>query len=340
MSDPTLSTPPAVSDVPPKQLASVAAGATGSNEAARGALAMLMAVLLVQLGISVLSSLARAYMMSGLHGRSDSISATLAVVGPLLAVVSLGYMATQVVLIVALLRLARGAVTAESSLRLAATLAGVKLAVSMVSNVAPTAAVRLGIDHILLGVMYQVLGVFDMVVIAIGSALLLESLLRLRARPEGNPTDATARALFWGLLVLRFASGYLPSLSSLLALVVGVGFTGVLEQATYWIGMVLNVGYTVFMVAMCRAAALTLAQDPNPATTTAAQPDPLDSTARAAGLRNILYGSLWLAGGLAVTLLTYSTASRSGGRYVMAYGAIVGGAIQLLRGVVQLLSSR
>lgn len=287
MSDPTLPTPPVASDVPPRPLASVAAGASGNNDAARGALAMVMAVLLVQLGISVLSSLARAYMMSGLHGRSGSISATLAVVGPLFAVVNLGYMATQVVMIVALLRLARSALTAQSSLRLAATLAGVKLAVSMLSSVASMAAVRLGIDHTLLGVMYQVLGVFDMVVIAIGSALLLESLLRLRARPEGNPTDATARALFWGLLVLRFASGYLPSLSSLLALVVGVGFTDVLEQATYWIGMVLNVGYTVFMVTMCRAAALTLAQEPNPATAAAAQPDPLDSTARAAGLRNI-----------------------------------------------------
>lgn len=336
MSDPMLPTPPVVSDVPPRPLASVAAGATGNNEAARSALAMLMAVMLVQLGISVLSSLTRAYMTSRLHASSGSIGATMAVVSPLFAIVNLGSLVTQVLWIVALWRLARSAVTAQSSLMMATTLAGVLLALSILSNVVSMATPRMGIDHHLIGVMYQVLSVVDMVIIAVGSALLLESLLRLRACPEGNPTDATARALFWGLLVLRFASGYLPLLGRLLAFGLDASFTAGLELATHGVSLALSVGYTVFMVAMCRAAALTLAQGPSQA----AQVDPLDNTARAAGIRNLLFGSLWLAGGLAVTLLTYTTASRSGGRYVMAYGAIVGGAIQLLRGIVQLLSSR
>lgn len=48
--------------------------------------------------------------------------------------------------------------------------------------------------------------------------------------------------------------------------------------------------------------------------------------------KDILYGSLWLVGGLAVTLFTYSSAS-GGGTYVVTWGAIIFGAIQLFRGL-------
>lgn len=48
--------------------------------------------------------------------------------------------------------------------------------------------------------------------------------------------------------------------------------------------------------------------------------------------RDMLFGALWFVGGLIVTLATYSSASEGGGRYVVAYGAIIAGAFQFVRG--------
>jgi hypothetical protein len=57
-------------------------------------------------------------------------------------------------------------------------------------------------------------------------------------------------------------------------------------------------------------------------------------TLREIGQKNMLYGALWFLGGLVVTLLTF-TAAQGGGRYVIAWGAVVFGAIQFMRGYVQ-----
>jgi hypothetical protein len=50
------------------------------------------------------------------------------------------------------------------------------------------------------------------------------------------------------------------------------------------------------------------------------------------GIKDMLFGALWFVGGSAVTILTYSNAS-GGGRYVVAYGAIIFGAFQFFRGL-------
>ena len=55
-------------------------------------------------------------------------------------------------------------------------------------------------------------------------------------------------------------------------------------------------------------------------------------------MRNIVIGLIFCIGGILVTALTYSAAS-GGGRYVIAWGAIVFGAIQFIRGLTQLGSS-
>ena len=59
---------------------------------------------------------------------------------------------------------------------------------------------------------------------------------------------------------------------------------------------------------------------------------------QAAAKKNMAYGALWCIGGLVVTLASYNIASSNpeGGRYVMAWGAVVFGAIQFFRGVGQL----
>ena len=52
------------------------------------------------------------------------------------------------------------------------------------------------------------------------------------------------------------------------------------------------------------------------------------------GKKNMLYGALWCIGGIVVTAATYD-AAEPGGAYVVAWGAIVFGAIQFFRGLMQ-----
>jgi hypothetical protein len=56
-----------------------------------------------------------------------------------------------------------------------------------------------------------------------------------------------------------------------------------------------------------------------------------------AGKKNMLYGALWCIGGTVVTVITLAAAS-GGGTYVIAWGAIIFGGIQFLRGLYQYLS--
>jgi len=48
----------------------------------------------------------------------------------------------------------------------------------------------------------------------------------------------------------------------------------------------------------------------------------------------MLHGILWCVGGLLVTLLTYNMAEE-GGRYVVAWGAVIFGAYQFFKGFMQ-----
>ncbi len=56
-----------------------------------------------------------------------------------------------------------------------------------------------------------------------------------------------------------------------------------------------------------------------------------------AGQKNMLVGAIWCIGGIVVTAATYGAAASSptGGSYVVAWGAIVFGAVQFFRGVAQ-----
>ena len=62
--------------------------------------------------------------------------------------------------------------------------------------------------------------------------------------------------------------------------------------------------------------------------------------ARNDGPRNMLVGGLFCVGGILVTAITYSAAASSptGGRYFVAWGAIIFGAIQFFKGLFHTLS--
>lgn len=59
-----------------------------------------------------------------------------------------------------------------------------------------------------------------------------------------------------------------------------------------------------------------------------------DAQLKEAAQKNMMFGALWCIGGIVVTVLTYSAASE-GGSYVVAWGAIIFGAIQFFRGMFQ-----
>lgn len=56
------------------------------------------------------------------------------------------------------------------------------------------------------------------------------------------------------------------------------------------------------------------------------------------GKKNMIFGILWFIGGLVVTAATYSAAS-NGGHYIVAWGAVIFGAIQFLQGLFQYSTS-
>lgn len=60
------------------------------------------------------------------------------------------------------------------------------------------------------------------------------------------------------------------------------------------------------------------------------------------GLRKVVFGALWFLGGLGVTIASYSAAAASptGGRYMVAYGAVIYGAAQIIRGLTMMGRSR
>lgn len=65
-------------------------------------------------------------------------------------------------------------------------------------------------------------------------------------------------------------------------------------------------------------------------------------SAKSMGNKNMLVGALWCIGGIVVTAATYSAASSSsgGGTYVVAWGAILFGGLQFLKGLFQALTVR
>ena len=55
-----------------------------------------------------------------------------------------------------------------------------------------------------------------------------------------------------------------------------------------------------------------------------------------AGQKNMLFGALWCIGGIAITAATYNAAASTGeGSYVVAWGAILFGAMQFFRGLIE-----
>ncbi|MCR5645235.1 MAG: hypothetical protein K6F96_02425 [Bacteroidales bacterium] len=60
-----------------------------------------------------------------------------------------------------------------------------------------------------------------------------------------------------------------------------------------------------------------------------------EETAPKSGQHEIIEGGIALAIGLGITIITYKQASSGGGSYVVAWGAILFGAIELIKGLIK-----
>lgn len=63
---------------------------------------------------------------------------------------------------------------------------------------------------------------------------------------------------------------------------------------------------------------------------------------RAIGAKNATWGAIWCIAGIVITAVTFQAASSShgGGTYFVAYGAIIFGAIQFFKGMLQLAAGK
>src|SRR5258705_8440026 len=83
--------------------------------------------------------------------------------------------------------------------------------------------------------------------------------------------------------------------------------------------------------AQCGGCGASLGPESTAAQASEGVPPKIERTVRE---KRILYGALWCAGGVLVTIITYISAlERGGGTYIIAWGAILFGAFQLLRGL-------
>jgi hypothetical protein len=63
------------------------------------------------------------------------------------------------------------------------------------------------------------------------------------------------------------------------------------------------------------------------------------SARRNAGKKQMWIGAAWVAGGVLVTVISYAAASK-GGTYLLAWGAVIFGAYDMIRGLVTWMSNR
>lgn len=158
-----------------------------------------------------------------------------------------------------------------------------------------------------------------------GVALILAVLLRL----GGRTVDAPAAAFLAVLLLRQIVTWTIYRGELGRSLREGPWTFFALRQALSF------AQHGLFLWLVMRARGDVARAAPAQEQTTAGAPMAMDD--HASGLRMLIFGTLWLLGGAGVTIASYAAASSStGGRYVVAYGAVVYGAVQIVRGVARM----
>lgn len=312
------------------------------------ALQQLQAAFLITLILSIVGGSAQAFMMERVlsHGSSYSeISAAMSWVFGAWRVVSL---VVSVVMLVALNTLSKSPVETKASgpARGAFIVSLVSLIYELVSQSAQHALVR-GLSSQQLSTFYTAMGGFHSALDLCADVLMLEALLRLRrfGAPESREvaeSEGLVRASLIGAMVARIIMGYASHMIGALlfrssggsqwgSFLIRLPFSLLVSGGFLWlIGMTAKALREMPSAEQGSRAAV--------AGSPVAPSEQAEAQARAdAGGRNMLYGALWTIGGLALTGFSYmsATGSPGGGRYIVAYGAIVGGIVQFIRGLAQ-----
>lgn len=332
--------PPSLAEAPHPLLQALHSEAAASREGASagplyGGLRVLGAVLIVELFLSlVLSALATQQMEALIHHRPEDVLLPVALRQMVLGGLRLLLAGASVAVLYAMALIARANSEVRGRLYIALAAGGVDVLMSLcflLVDFWPVSRAILDLESLMS--VRMTLSTVTSLADVVGAVALFESLLSLRG-PARPLTDTQARALFWGLLIGRYALGYLPVMS------------GPMWRETsqwLWFGLraLLRVGGTALILLLVREA-LEQALSATAAAPATPEREGDGEALRSQGARNLFFGILWCVGGLAVTLWSYQSAhaSRTGGRYVIVYGAIIAGLAQAVRGLIQLGRAR
>lgn len=302
-----------------------------------GGLRVLGAVLIVELFLSlVLSGLAAQQMDALIHHRSEDVLLPVALRQVVMGGLRLLLAGASVAVLYAMALIARANSEVRGRLYIALAAGGVDVLMTLgflLLDFWPVSRMLLDLES-LMSVRTTLSAVASLADV-VGAVALFESLLSLRgsARPLA---DAQARALFWGLMIGRYAVSYLP-------VMIGPMWRETSQWLWFGLRALLRVGGTALILLLVREA-IEQALSATPAAPAPATPerDGDGEALRSQGARNLFFGILWCVGGLAVTLWSYQSAhaSRTGGRYVIVYGAVIAGLAQAVRGLIQLGRAR
>jgi hypothetical protein len=190
----------------------------------------------------------------------------------------------------------------------------------------------LGGDFFLLS---RVVSYTDMGLAMLADALLLEVLLRMRREASGAEAPGVlaalpARAIFWAMIAAR------------VALMVGNHLLPAKWPGFWWHLLAVRGGITLGLGVLLVALALSALNAQIASAIRApglvpggASTMDVAAAGRSAAWRVILSGGVLLALGLAVTIASLA-AAQHGGKYVIAYGAIIVGIMQIIRGLGRL----
>lgn len=175
-------------------------------------------------------------------------------------------------------------------------------------------------------------GLVNALLLLIGYGLLFATLARLTARPFDRLMSA-ALGLYVLLNLTSILLAFLPAAYSL----------GSSAWGFFVIRQPIVIAFRGVTIYVLWRALQDLQLMTSTETTASSAAAPVGSEAEAApsavqqsGQRLIMLGTLWLLGGLIVTAASYQLASSSGGgRFVMAYGAVIYGIVQIIRGLMR-----
>lgn len=331
--------PAAPSSTAPLPTGPALISASPSLAGAQRGLQILQVTLVITLLAALLSGVTRTYMMDQLINHRDSSHATLPMLSMVLGAWHLLFLGLGVAELVALQALggAPEAARVGSLARSAFGLQGVELLLSLAATGLPYLKHDSLTSH-QLGQLSQYLAGVNTVVRLLCTLMLVEVLLRLRRFAAADQSavsenEGLVRAGLWGATFASIVVAYASATVGFYLF--GMGSLG--QWATLAVRLPFSLLFYGLMLWLVQATAATLSTSSAAATAAAgvATAAPAEEKS-AAGYRNLLLGGLWAALGVGLTIVTYENAQQLGGRFVVAYGAIIAGVVQFIRGLTQL----